>query len=86
MSQLVFSRHLVSSCWKSLDTMEKTHVSQQGAVQGELRQEMALFQKKILMDTVSKMTDQLTKHIVYMPYVTRSLAETLLMIQIDVPF
>uniref|UniRef100_A0A8C7TUG8 XLR/SYCP3/FAM9 domain-containing protein n=1 Tax=Oncorhynchus mykiss TaxID=8022 RepID=A0A8C7TUG8_ONCMY len=44
----------------SLDTMEKTHVSQQGAAQGELRQEMALFQKKILSDTVSKRTDQFT--------------------------
>uniref|UniRef100_A0A8K9V9J0 XLR/SYCP3/FAM9 domain-containing protein n=1 Tax=Oncorhynchus mykiss TaxID=8022 RepID=A0A8K9V9J0_ONCMY len=43
-----------------LDTMEKTHVSQQGAAQGELRQEMALFQKKILSDTVSKRTDQFT--------------------------
>nr|XP_046168814.1 synaptonemal complex protein 3-like isoform X2 [Oncorhynchus gorbuscha] len=48
--QLVFSCHLVLLGW-SLDTMEKTHVSQQGAAQGELHQEMALFQKKILSDT-----------------------------------
>ncbi|XP_041748169.1 synaptonemal complex protein 3 isoform X3 [Coregonus clupeaformis] len=44
-------KQLLEQYIQSLDTMEKTHVSQQGAVQGELRQEMALFQKKILMDT-----------------------------------
>uniref|UniRef100_A0A8C7TZP7 XLR/SYCP3/FAM9 domain-containing protein n=1 Tax=Oncorhynchus mykiss TaxID=8022 RepID=A0A8C7TZP7_ONCMY len=53
-------KQLLEQYIQSLDTMEKTHVSQQGAAQGELRQEMALFQKKILSDTVSKRTDQFT--------------------------
>ncbi|XP_064856862.1 synaptonemal complex protein 3-like [Oncorhynchus nerka] len=44
-------KQLLEQYIQSLDTMEKTHVSQQGAAQGELRQEMALFQKKILSDT-----------------------------------
>ncbi|KAJ7999482.1 hypothetical protein DPEC_G00194890 [Dallia pectoralis] len=44
-------RQLLEQYIQSLDTMEKTHVSQQSAVQSELRQEMALFQKKILMET-----------------------------------
>ncbi|XP_029631851.1 synaptonemal complex protein 3-like isoform X2 [Salmo trutta] len=44
-------KQLLEQYIQSLDTMEKTHVSQQGAAQGELRQKMALFQKKILSDT-----------------------------------
>uniref|UniRef100_A0A3P8ZFR9 XLR/SYCP3/FAM9 domain-containing protein n=1 Tax=Esox lucius TaxID=8010 RepID=A0A3P8ZFR9_ESOLU len=44
-------KQLLEQYIQSLDSMEKTHVSQQSAVQDELRQEMALFQKKILMET-----------------------------------
>ncbi|KAL0978087.1 hypothetical protein UPYG_G00165720 [Umbra pygmaea] len=44
-------KQLLEHYIQSLDTMEKAHVSQQSAVQDELRQEMALFQKKILMET-----------------------------------
>uniref|UniRef100_W5N0H3 Synaptonemal complex protein 3 n=2 Tax=Lepisosteus oculatus TaxID=7918 RepID=W5N0H3_LEPOC len=36
---------------KAFEEMEKTHITQHSAVQNELRKEMALFQKKILMDT-----------------------------------
>jgi len=32
--------------------LEKSHLDQQTSVQGELKKEMAMLQKKILMDTV----------------------------------
>ncbi|XP_055510716.1 synaptonemal complex protein 3 isoform X3 [Leucoraja erinacea] len=36
---------------ENLEDLEKSHTEQQSAVQSELRKEMALFQKRILMDT-----------------------------------
>ncbi|XP_078276559.1 synaptonemal complex protein 3-like isoform X3 [Rhinoraja longicauda] len=36
---------------ENLEELEKSHTEQQSAVQSELRKEMALFQKRILMDT-----------------------------------
>ncbi|XP_046881821.1 synaptonemal complex protein 3 [Hypomesus transpacificus] len=44
-------KQLLEQYIQSLEAMEKNHTSQLTAVQGDLRQEMALFQKKILMDT-----------------------------------
>ena len=36
-----------------MEELEKTHLEQQNNVHAELRKEMALLQKKILIDTVS---------------------------------
>ncbi|XP_071393266.1 synaptonemal complex protein 3-like [Centroberyx affinis] len=44
-------KQLLEQYIQSLAAMEKTHVSQQEILQSELRQEMAMFQKKLLMDT-----------------------------------
>uniref|UniRef100_A0A4W3JPJ7 Synaptonemal complex protein 3 n=1 Tax=Callorhinchus milii TaxID=7868 RepID=A0A4W3JPJ7_CALMI len=46
-------KQLFDQFLKSLEELEKSHSEQQSAVQSELRKEMALFQKRILMDTVS---------------------------------
>ncbi|XP_062921748.1 synaptonemal complex protein 3 isoform X4 [Mobula hypostoma] len=44
-------KQLFDQFLKNLEELEKTHTEQQSAVQSELRKEMALFQKRILMDT-----------------------------------
>eukprot|EP00061_Rhincodon_typus_P010660 g35131.t1 len=44
-------KQLFEQFLKSLEELEKSHTEQQTAVQSELRKEMALFQKRILMDT-----------------------------------
>ena len=41
------------SLFQGMDNLEKCHEEQQGSVHSELKKEMALLQKKILMDTVS---------------------------------
>ncbi|XP_055510713.1 synaptonemal complex protein 3 isoform X2 [Leucoraja erinacea] len=44
-------KQLFDQFLKNLEDLEKSHTEQQSAVQSELRKEMALFQKRILMDT-----------------------------------
>ncbi|XP_072419592.1 synaptonemal complex protein 3 isoform X1 [Chiloscyllium punctatum] len=44
-------KQLYDQFLKNLEELEKSHTEQQSAVQSELRKEMALFQKRILMDT-----------------------------------
>ncbi|XP_069797390.1 synaptonemal complex protein 3 isoform X2 [Narcine bancroftii] len=44
-------KQLFDQFLKNLEDLEKSHTEQQTAVQSELRKEMALFQKRILMDT-----------------------------------
>ncbi|XP_078276558.1 synaptonemal complex protein 3-like isoform X2 [Rhinoraja longicauda] len=44
-------KQLFDQFLKNLEELEKSHTEQQSAVQSELRKEMALFQKRILMDT-----------------------------------
>ncbi|XP_014672008.1 PREDICTED: synaptonemal complex protein 3-like isoform X2 [Priapulus caudatus] len=44
-------RQLHESFTKGMEELESSHNQQQGSVQSELRKEMALLQKKILMDT-----------------------------------
>ncbi|KAM6981397.1 synaptonemal complex protein 3-like [Aplochiton taeniatus] len=44
-------KQLLEQYVQSLEMMEKTHIHQQEGVLGELRQEMAMLQKKILMET-----------------------------------
>ncbi len=39
--------------FQGMEDLEKSHLDQQSNVQSELKKEMALLQKKILMDTVS---------------------------------
>uniref|UniRef100_A0A8C4RQV0 Synaptonemal complex protein 3 n=1 Tax=Erpetoichthys calabaricus TaxID=27687 RepID=A0A8C4RQV0_ERPCA len=45
-------KQLMDQFLKSLEELEQAHSAQHSSVQNELRKEMALFQKKILMETV----------------------------------
>ncbi|KAI4890868.1 hypothetical protein NFI96_023732, partial [Prochilodus magdalenae] len=57
-------KQLVDHYIKSMQELQNTHKEQNTTVMDELRQEMALLQKKILMNTVSptSQTDFLLKH------------------------
>ncbi|MBN3303347.1 SYCP3 protein, partial [Amia calva] len=44
-------RQLMEQFMKSLEELENSHSAEHSTVQNELRKEMAIFQKKILMDT-----------------------------------
>uniref|UniRef100_A0A670YTW9 XLR/SYCP3/FAM9 domain-containing protein n=1 Tax=Pseudonaja textilis TaxID=8673 RepID=A0A670YTW9_PSETE len=50
-------KQLYEQFLKSMEDMEKTHESLLAGAQSELRKEMSLWQKKIMMDTVSINTD-----------------------------
>ncbi|MBN3284972.1 SYCP3 protein, partial [Polyodon spathula] len=47
-------KQLMDQFVKNLEELESSHSAQHSTIQDELRKEMALLQKKILMDTVSK--------------------------------
>ena len=49
-------RQLHEQYSKSYHDLEMVHQSQQTTIQGELKKELALLQKKMLMDTVSTLT------------------------------